>query len=85
MEMQGRHGARGGEGMIRTIDNTGRPIYMEYRYSRAEDGTFSGSISSWAHTMDAAGLTAYLSRVLPTRQAMIEWIFQKADKLAQED
>jgi len=83
MHAAGRHGPHEGEGKIFTQKN-GKPVEMEYRYHSTVVGAFHGSISVWNPDDDAMGLVAYMSRELPTREAMVEWIFQKAEKLTRE-
>jgi hypothetical protein len=80
MHAAGRHGPHEGEGKI-FAERDGKTIELEYRYHSTVAGAFHGSISIWDPEEDAMELTAYMSRELPTRQAMIEWIFQKAEKL----
>ena len=84
MQTAGRHGANEGGGYIKTLFQH-HVVNVEYRYHRDEDGMFHGSVSTWKHDADGAGLVAIMSRALPTRAAMLEWIFAKAEKLTQED
>jgi hypothetical protein len=83
MQTVGRHGPHEGMGLI-TTERNGRTVSLEYRYHSTSEGRFHGSISLWDPTDEEMGLTAYLSREMPTRQAMLEWIFQKAEKLTGE-
>lgn len=83
MQTAGKHGANEGAGFIRA-DYKNQTVNVEYRYHRGDDGAFYGSVSTWSHENDGAGLVAIMSRALPTRQAMLEWIFAKAEKLTQE-
>ena len=78
----GFHGANSGSGMLRVAAENGGVVWVEYSYQRHEDGTFAGSISTWKHEADGAGLVAYMSRALPTRMDMLNWIYGKAEKLA---
>jgi hypothetical protein len=80
MQAAGRHGPHEGQGKIYT-QREGRPVEFDYRYHQNESGLFHGSISAWEPDEADMGLVAYMSRAMPTRQAMIEWIFQKAEKL----
>jgi hypothetical protein len=80
MQAAGRHGPFEGEGKIIT-ERAGRSVSLDYSY-KFTSGVFRGSISMWDPDEADMGLVAYMSRSLPTRQAMIEWIFQKAEKLA---
>lgn len=82
-QMKGEHGATAGHGMICVPQGT-KAVYVEYRYHKGDDGTFHGSVSTWNHESDGAGLVAYLSRALPDRKAVLDWIFAKAEKLTQE-
>lgn len=81
-EINGRHGPMDGAGIIKMVLEGGATRMMEYHYSKGEDGSFRGSISAWDRVSEDAGLTAIMSRSLPTRQAMMQWIFDKAEKLA---
>lgn len=83
MQATGRHGPHEGEGKI-VVERDGNPIELEYRYHSTAAGKFHGSISMWAPEDGEMELTAYMSRELPTRQAMIEWVMEKAGKLAGE-
>lgn len=84
MQTAGRHGATNGAGYITTTFK-GQTVNVEYRYHRGDDGMFHGSVSTWSHEQDGAGLVAIMSRALPDRRAMLEWIFAKAEKLTLED
>lgn len=75
------HGADIGSGVIRAKRHDGVPMTLEYRYHRAADGAFYGSISAWSPDEDDASLTAYMSRRLPDRAAVIAWVMGKAEKL----
>lgn len=77
----GFHGANSGSGTLRVSSEKGSVAWVEYSYHKHDDGSFSGSISTWKHEPDGAGLVAYMSRALPTRMRMLEWIFGKAEKL----
>jgi hypothetical protein len=77
----GFHGATSGNGILRVAGESGAVVWVEYSYQKHEDGSFAGSISTWKHESDGAGLVAYMSRAMPTRQAMLNWIYAKAEKL----
>lgn len=79
MRARGIHGSDAGEGKILAHRGT-EPLELEYSYS-ASNGGFRGSISVWERESDGMGLIAYMSRELPTQRAMLDWIFQKAEKI----
>lgn len=83
MQTEGWHGPTEGAGKI-YAEKGGKTVSMEYSYS-STDGVFRGSISLWDPDDADMGLTAYMSRELPTRMAMIRWIFEKAKKLASSE
>ena len=84
VQTTGYHGATNGQGRIQMRHKDGaRMMWVEYTYTRGEDGNFTGSVSTWSHEPDGAGLVAIMSRVLPTRAAMLEWIYAKAERLAE--
>lgn len=78
----GQHGEMEGAGFIR-VPKDGGTIFVEYRYNRTLDGEYAGSVSTWQHQTDGAGLVAYMSRALPSRKDVLAWIFEKAEKLAE--
>lgn len=79
-----RHGPHEGEGKIVLRKKDGKVIELEYRYHDTAGGKFHGSISMWDPSASDMELTAYLSRELPTREAMINWVMEKAGKLAED-
>lgn len=79
MQTEGRHGPFEGEGKIIAL-REGRPVSLNYSYN-CSYGVFRGSISMWDPDDTDMGLVAYISRELPTREAMVRWIFEKAEKL----
>jgi hypothetical protein len=81
-QVKGMHGATQGFGTICMPKGTSM-VFVEYRYDRRDDGHFYGSVSTWNHEQDGAGLVAVMSRALPTRAAMLDWIFKKADKVSE--
>lgn len=80
MQTEGWHGPTEGSGKI-YAERGGKPVSMEYSYNFS-NGAFRGSIPLWDPDDADMGLTACLSRELPTRVAMLHWIFEKAKKLA---
>ena len=83
MQAAGRHGPFEGEGKIIT-QRGGRPVSLDYSY-KFSSGAFRGSISMWDPDDADMGMTAYMSRELPTRDAMLHWIFEKAEKLTSSE
>lgn len=86
MEMaSGFHGSERGQGRIQLRDKTGdKTVWVEYSYERHDSGEFGGSVSTWRHESDGAGLVAIMSRAMPTRAAVLEWIYSKAEKLVED-
>jgi hypothetical protein len=81
MQTSGVHGAYEGVGRIRAERN-GKSVEFEYQYRALSDREFHGSISEWNPTNDGMGLIAYMSLPMPTLQAMMDWIFRKAQDLS---
>ena len=81
----GFHGAEQGQGRIQLRHKTtNETVWVEYSYTRHDTGEFGGSVSTWRHDADGAGLVAVMSRALPSRAAMLEWIYAKAEKFIEE-
>jgi len=81
----GIHGAEQGQGRIQLrCKSNNKTVWIEYTYTRHDTGEFGGSVSTWKHDPDGAGLVAIMSRALPSRAAVLEWIYAKAEKLAED-
>jgi len=82
-QTRGTNGPRQGDGVfVVARKNGGEAARMEYHYEANENGEFFGSIASWVHSDDDSGLIAYKSRAMPSREAVVNWIFCKAEKLS---